>query len=280
MSIVADSVLPTVYRRRGRRRMQWTCTPLSSSSWSSCASPPPKPTSRSSLMARSCFCHAELLHMSCDIVLLRLLPHDGNLWLLRMRDCLFAMLGCCSSKPQDSRVQHSSCLFTTTKAWNAPTADSSQLACMLLQLVAVALGPFLLNAVRLSSQGQCFIILATLSGLVLCLTPSSSCHTTEPLFVFANPSLCPGMICMSLLGAQCHNRSPCVLQGATSTSTASSACMSLNASVSGLGPAFKLTLELCNTGSQPLLGTALVSPVTADVALHMRRQSVQLEENL
>ena len=51
-----------------------------------------------------------------------------------------------------------------------------------------------------------------------------------------------------------------VLQGATSTSTASSASLSLNATVSGLGPAFKLTLELCNNGSQPILGAALVSP--------------------
>ncbi|KAL0026920.1 hypothetical protein WJX77_011582 [Trebouxia sp. C0004] len=47
-------------------------------------------------------------------------------------------------------------------------------------------------------------------------------------------------------------------QGATSTSTASSASLTLNATVSGLGPAFKLTLELCNNGSQPILGAALV----------------------
>lgn len=136
-------------------------------------------------------------------------------------------------------------------------------------LVASASGSLLLHAFRLSSQGQYFIILATLSGLILCLTPSSSCHTAVPcvpLLTLVSVLACSACLRL-LLGVT--NRLPCVLQGATSTSTASSACLSLNASVSGLGPAFKLTLELCNTGSQPLLGTALVSPVTADMVLHM-----------
>lgn len=66
-----------------------------------------------------------------------------------------------------------------------------------------------------------------------------------------------------------------LLQGATSTSTASSASVSLNATVSGLGPAFKLTLELCNHGSQPILGAALVSPciMHASHTMHHARQS-------
>lgn len=91
-------------------------------------------------------------------------------------------------------------------------------------------------------------------------------HPCLPLLTLVSVLAYSACLCL-LLGVT--NRSPCVLQGATSTSTASSACLSLNASVSGLGPAFKLTLDLCNTGSQPLLGTALVSPLTADVALHM-----------
>lgn len=50
-----------------------------------------------------------------------------------------------------------------------------------------------------------------------------------------------------------------LLQGATSTSTATSAALRLNATVTGLGPAFKLTLELCNSDSQPMLDSALVT---------------------
>ena len=49
-----------------------------------------------------------------------------------------------------------------------------------------------------------------------------------------------------------------LLQGSTSTSTSTSAAVRLNAAVTGLGPAFKLTLELCNSDSQPMLGAALV----------------------
>ena len=52
---------------------------------------------------------------------------------------------------------------------------------------------------------------------------------------------------------------PLLLQGATSASTATPAALSLNATVTGLGPAFKLTLELCNSGSQSILDAALVS---------------------
>ncbi|KAL3141002.1 Bardet-Biedl syndrome 1 protein, variant 2 [Trebouxia sp. C0010 RCD-2024] len=44
-------------------------------------------------------------------------------------------------------------------------------------------------------------------------------------------------------------------QGATS---ASPGALSLNATVTGLGPAFKLTLELCNSGSESILDAALV----------------------
>lgn len=50
-----------------------------------------------------------------------------------------------------------------------------------------------------------------------------------------------------------------MLQGSTSTSTATSAALRLNATVTGLGPIFKLTLELCNSDSQPMLDAALVS---------------------
>lgn len=55
-----------------------------------------------------------------------------------------------------------------------------------------------------------------------------------------------------------------LLQGATSASTASPGAVSLNATVTGLGPAFKLTLELCNSGSESVLEAALVSTLLFD----------------
>ena len=63
-----------------------------------------------------------------------------------------------------------------------------------------------------------------------------------------------------------------LLQGATSSSTASSAALRLNATVTGLGPAFKLSLELCNSNSEPMLDAALVSSCASLLIKHVALQ--------
>ena len=53
-----------------------------------------------------------------------------------------------------------------------------------------------------------------------------------------------------------------LMQGAVSNASASPTSLSLNVVVRGLGPAFKLTLELFNKGSEPVADAALVSSTT------------------
>ena len=49
-----------------------------------------------------------------------------------------------------------------------------------------------------------------------------------------------------------------MLQGSSSSSTANASAFTLNATVKGLGPAFLLTLALCNSGPQPVSDAGVV----------------------